>query len=231
MALLGASPIVAHSTAGLLSYDATALHSHIGTATPSVDPHDHLDTADARTQAKPIASMMSTEATAGSAPVQFVKLVGLEVAFGRGAGVYAPNANDVTLARVTVWNHGQNAVVLSGMRNTVSQGVVAGSGCAAMTVGGGDVTTLSPSASSVTDTTVYSYARITRTYNPGVTFWGVGNVYSGNTVFDAPHQAIFGSGNNHLFDSNHVHDVCFEARPVLCCVVVVIASAGTPAPT
>ena len=62
----------------------------------------------------------------------------------------------------------------------------------------------------VEDSDVSFFARITRTYNPGVTFWGVAHHVYGNTIHNAPHQAMFGNGNDHVFDSNYVYDVCFE---------------------
>jgi hypothetical protein len=102
-------------------------------------------------------------------------------------------------------------VCAEGSNNVVSYVIAGQTGCSCISVGGGDVQTLVPAGNVVSNNVVSSFARITRTYNPGVTFFGVGNDYSDNTVFDAPHQAIFGSGNNHLFSGNYVHDVCFEA--------------------
>ena len=42
----------------------------------------------------------------------------------------------------------------------------------------------------------------------GIGFGGSGNVVSYNEVYNSPHTAITGSGNNWLFEGNYVHDVC-----------------------
>lgn len=50
-----------------------------------------------------------------------------------------------------------------------------------------------------------------RTYQPGVSFSGVGIHIKNNDISQAPHQAVSGSGNENLVESNYIHDVCFEA--------------------
>ncbi len=71
-----------------------------------------------------------------SAPstLQFVTLAGLIVQFATGVGVSGTGITSVTLAGLTVSNHGQNALALDGSDVTVSAAVVFGTGCAAVGV-------------------------------------------------------------------------------------------------
>lgn len=143
--------------------------------------------------------------------LQFVTLNGFNIEFSRGVGLSASQVTGVVLSNLEVSNHGQNAIALDGTDNTISGVGVAGTGCAAVGLSGGNTATLTPGNNLVTGSTVHDYARITRTYNPGVSFSGVGNTVERSLIYNAPHQALFGSGNNHLFSNNVVHDVCFEA--------------------
>jgi parallel beta-helix repeat protein len=57
---------------------------------------------------------------------------------------------------------------------------------------------------------IYNYARWKRTYMPGIKFNGVGTHAKYNEVFNAPHQGVSGIGNEHLIESNYLHDLCYE---------------------
>ena len=51
-------------------------------------------------------------------------------------------------------------------------------------------------------------AQLTSAY--GLSFAGVGNRAAHNLIHDAPHQAVFVGGNDHVFEFNEVHRVCTE---------------------
>jgi len=67
-----------------------------------------------------------------------------------------------------------------------------------------------PENNLVTGNKLHDFARLDRTYQPGVGWGGVGNVISYNTIYNAPHVGILGGGNNHIFEYNTVHNVCSE---------------------
>ena len=45
-------------------------------------------------------------------------------------------------------------------------------------------------------------------YEGAINFAGCGNTIADNELWNAPHTAITGSGNNFMFSNNSVHDVC-----------------------
>ena len=55
------------------------------------------------------------------------------------------------------------------------------------------------------------YARIIRTYNPGIGWGGVGNVFASNHISDAPHNGMLGGGVLNSFINNTLEHLCFEA--------------------
>ena len=194
-ALMGLDPILENTAGKLFEYDRLT--------------RDYLDPS--YSSAKFFDTSGASSSSAAASALQFVTLKNLGINFARSVGVYGPSVNNVQLVNLDVSNHGQNAVLLTGLGNLVSGIKAWGTGCAAVSVTGGQVSALTPGNNVVQDSDVAFYARITRVYNPGLIFSGVGNTYTRNTVHDAPHQAIFGSGNNHLFSFNHVYDVCYEA--------------------
>ncbi len=78
-------------------------------------------------------------------------------------------------------------------------------------VSGGDRATLSRGDHLVTNCTVHDFARINWCYHPGIKFEGVGNIASYNEIYNAPHQGILVSGNDHLIDHNVLHDLLLES--------------------
>jgi len=59
---------------------------------------------------------------------------------------------------------------------------------------------------------LHRYARWKRTYQAGIFASGVGVHVIDNEVSWAPHQGISGGGNEHLFEGNYLHDLCYEVR-------------------
>jgi hypothetical protein len=65
---------------------------------------------------------------------------------------------------------------------------------------GGDRVTLTPGNHTLSGATITRYNRYTHCYTPGVVFGGVGNKVSKATIWDAPHQAVYLSGNEHTLE-------------------------------
>lgn len=76
-------------------------------------------------------------------------------------------------------------------------------GCAGIHVSGGSTATLQPSGISVTESEVGFSSRISRSYQPGIAWNGVGSTFAGNCVHHAPHSGFLGSGNNNVFAGNN----------------------------
>lgn len=100
---------------------------------------------------------------------------------------------------------------LDGSNIQISDTSISHCGCGGISITGGDRATLKPSNNVVLRSSISNYATWKRTYQPGVHFDGIGDTIKECEVFNAPHEGIAGMGNDHLFDSNFVHDVCFES--------------------
>ena len=57
-----------------------------------------------------------------------------------------------------------------------------------------------------------SWGRWSRMYKSAVNVRGVGNRVAHNLLHDAPHTAIFFSGNDHVIELNEIHSVCHESN-------------------
>ncbi|MEK4118043.1 MULTISPECIES: Ig-like domain-containing protein [Paenibacillus] len=81
-------------------------------------------------------------------------------------------------------------------------------GGTAVTLTGGDKTTLAPGNNAVENSHIHDFAYYHKAYNPGVLLSGVGNRMSNNELHDAPHPGVLIFGNDHLVEYNNIYDVC-----------------------
>lgn len=87
---------------------------------------------------------------------------------------------------------------------------VTGTGAGAISVTGGDRKTLTSAGHEVVNCDIHDFARLVRTYQPGVRVNGVGNRVAHNHIHHAPHSAILFGGNDHRIEFNEVDHVCQE---------------------
>lgn len=139
-----------------------------------------------------------------------VAFVGLEMYFARGLALQL-NGDHVTVSGCTSALHGHSGIELSGASMTMRDSTVYGTGCQATSMSGGNLATLTPSGNAVINNTVHSFARITRTYNPGIRFGDVGGLYANNTISNGPHTGVTGGGALNLFVGNVFDSLLFEA--------------------
>jgi parallel beta-helix repeat protein len=147
--------------------------------------------------------------TGDGSTLSFVTLSGIAVQYARGAGVAIPSAANVTLVDVSASNHGQNGLNIAGVGILLDNVTVTGTGCAASSVYGGDEVHLTSGGNSVLNSEFGFYARWTRTYNPGIGWGGVGDVYDNNYIHNAPHNGMLGGGNNCVFSGNTFAHLCY----------------------
>ncbi|MDF9844549.1 MULTISPECIES: Ig-like domain-containing protein [unclassified Paenibacillus] len=81
-------------------------------------------------------------------------------------------------------------------------------GGTAVTLTGGNKTTLQPGNNAVENSHIHDFAYYHKAYNPGVLLSGVGNRMSHNELHDAPHPGVLIFGNDHTVDYNEIYDVC-----------------------
>eukprot|EP01147_Barroeca_monosierra_P010809 gene10809-2890_t len=142
--------------------------------------------------------------------VSNIEFQGIHFGFGRGNGVYAKSIANVSFVNCIASCLGGSGMYINGKNSSVQNTTVAFVGCKGVIMSGGSPTMLIPSNMKLFDSSIHHFARHTRTYNPGISWSGVGLSFSGNSIHDAPHAAILGTGNDCMFESNKVVHVGFE---------------------
>ncbi|MBT3287337.1 MAG: hypothetical protein HN380_08315 [Victivallales bacterium] len=72
-------------------------------------------------------------------------------------------------------------------------------------LGGGNRTTLTPGRNLAENNHIHHVSRMVHTYTPAVQVSGCGNLVRHNLIHDGPHMVLGVSGNDHLFEYNHIH--------------------------
>jgi hypothetical protein len=171
-------------------------------------------TGEHRLRAKDLAAgghMRHTPVAGQAGVLSFVNIVGLDVHFARVAGIALSSTANVVVSDLDASNHGHNAVTMSGSNNVLQRVKGSGAGCEASSMYGGDTVHIVAGNNSVLDCTFTQFARVQRTYNPGIAWGGVGNTYARNTVSHAPHNGMLGGGVQNLFLENTFDTLCYEA--------------------
>ena len=134
----------------------------------------------------------------------------LKLRYARGNAVSLQNASRVVFEGVSVDRVGRDGISISGKDIVITGLQSEWVGCTAVSLSGGDTMTLVPANITIRGSDISTYARWTRTYNPGVHFGGVGVNVIENKIHDAPHNGLLGGGNNHLFFKNELRGLCYE---------------------
>jgi hypothetical protein len=140
-----------------------------------------------------------------------LSIEGIEFGYTRGTGVTVSNSDNISIFNCRLGNTGGAGISINGgSSNAVIDCEVFNNGSGGISVGGGSLKDLTPSAHRVENCLIHNYARINKTYNPAIRLSGVGNIFRGSEVHNGVHVAVLFSGNNHLIEYNHIHDVCRE---------------------
>lgn len=139
-----------------------------------------------------------------------VELVGFEFGPTRGVAVRVDGGERVTLDTCAFHASGSHGLVLRGTAHVARRCTFRDCGASGITLDGGDRTTLSAGAHVVEDCELLRFARLERTYRPGVAIAGVGHVVRHNRIGEAPHVAILFAGNEHTIEANEIFDVVRE---------------------
>lgn len=137
-----------------------------------------------------------------------VTFQGLEIRYGRGAGVVVNGSTGVVLRGCTVADHGTIAVnITGGSENEVVDSDVHGGGDTGVALYGGDRLTLTPSNHVVRNCTVHHNQRWIMNYAPNIFIGGVGGTVEDTEIFGSPQIGVFVQGNDHVIDRCDIHDV------------------------
>lgn len=137
-----------------------------------------------------------------------VSVEGLEFHTSRGDAISIEGGMSDRVLDSTFTNLGGVAVrVTDGTGHGIEGNEVSRTGKGGLVLGGGDRATLTPGGNYARNNVIHDYSRLAVTYNPGIQIDGVGNEASHNEIYNAPHQAIQFTGNDHVIEYNHVHHI------------------------
>lgn len=145
------------------------------------------------------------------AGARHVSITGLHFTSGRAGGVAIRDGADVRIMGCTFTNLGDLAVLVEGgseheVRSCDFRELALG----AITVNGGDRRTLTPSLHRVLNNHIHHFSQWLRTGQYGVMIDGVGQRVAHNLIHDAPFEAMYLRGNDHVVEYNDVHSVTQE---------------------
>jgi len=144
-----------------------------------------------------------------------VTIESIEFESGRAGAIKISGGLDNKIAGCSFSNFGNDAVVIEGgLENGIISCDIYEVAATGIDLSGGDRKTLTEAKNYATNNHIHSFARIFKTYRPGINFSGVGNTVSHNLIHDAPHSGVMYSGNEHLFEFNDVYDVAKETGDV-----------------
>jgi len=145
--------------------------------------------------------------------VSYVTIKGITFEAVRGTAINIQGGNDNKIVNCTLRNIGSWAINVSGGKNN---GVI---GCDIYEIGdggismsGGDRKKLEPAGHYAENNDIHNYGRWNRMYQSGISMSGVGIRANNNLIYDAPHIAIFFSGNDHIIEFNEIYNVCYESN-------------------
>lgn len=130
-------------------------------------------------------------------------------------GILANNISSSTIRNVKVEFQSQNGILMTNSKDTALDSCsVTHTGCGAIRAHGGDAKTLTKGNLVVRDCNVTKFALYKRTYEAGIHFSGVSNMYTGNRITESPHNCILGGGNEADANSTAAVD-CLFANNIL----------------
>jgi hypothetical protein len=140
-----------------------------------------------------------------------VVLRGFVVECGLGDGVEVSGGTNCLIQACTVRNLRQTGIrVDGGFAHRVCDCDIYDTGTGGLFLAGGDRKTLTPGHHEALNNHIWGFSRHQLTSAYGLSFGGVGCRAAHNLIHDAPHQAVFIGGNDHVFEFNEVHHVCTE---------------------
>lgn len=144
---------------------------------------------------------------------EWVRFLGITLEGARNRAVKISMGESVELVDCTIRNIAGDAVSINNGRNhRVRNCTLYHLGGGAIAMKGGDRPTLTRGGHEAIDNHIHDYGQWYRMYHAAISLEGVGLRASGNYIHDAPHMAIYFSGNDHLIENNEIHDVCLESN-------------------
>ncbi|MDQ6631050.1 MAG: right-handed parallel beta-helix repeat-containing protein, partial [Verrucomicrobiota bacterium] len=133
----------------------------------------------------------------------------VEASLGNGIEIFSGRSNRIE--NCVVRNTRQLGIrVIGGTGHVVERCEIHDTGTGGLVLEGGDRKTLTPAHHEALNNHIWQFSRHQFTAAYGLTLGGVGNRAAHNVLHDAPHQAVFLNGNDHIFEFNIVSNVVME---------------------
>ncbi|MFH1421686.1 MAG: right-handed parallel beta-helix repeat-containing protein [Planctomycetota bacterium] len=143
----------------------------------------------------------------------YISFRGFTVEVTRSTPVLIENSSNILITDCLIRNTGKDAVsIQGGSDNGVTGCEITATGSGGIYLIGGDREKLIPANHFAENNNIHHFARWNRMYTPAVSMNGVGMRASHNLIHDAPHQAIFFDGNDHIIEFNEIYNVCEESN-------------------
>ncbi|RMD78024.1 MAG: right-handed parallel beta-helix repeat-containing protein, partial [Lentisphaerae bacterium] len=129
-----------------------------------------------------------------------------------GTAVQLVNCENVVIRGCRISNVGEY-----GVRGTTCKACrvlgcdVTNCGGGGISLNGGDRPSLTPAKNLVENCQVWHFQLRNRTYNPGISVSGVGNLIRHNLVYDTPHMAMAAGGNLNIVEYNEIFNAVYES--------------------
>ena len=159
-----------------------------------------------------MASMLESTMVALS-NTSYVTIQGLTLEVMRGTAVSIGGGKHNRIAGCTIRNARQAAHV-SGENNGIVGCDIYDLGGMGIHLVGGDRKTLTPAHLYAVNNHIHHYSRLLKNWQPAVKVKGVGHRVAHNHIHHAPQYAVNYEGNDHVFEFNHMHDLCLEMSDV-----------------
>lgn len=161
------------------------------------------------------APLLATTST--SRPITGHSFADIMFQYGQGNAVSLPNAANFSLQTITVSNFGSTCVSLHGLQGIeIINSNIANCGCKGLSISGGVADwksgVVTPSNHGVTGNNIQCIGRVVRSYNPAISYAGVGITIAANMLQNGGHAAILGGGNSMTFASNKITNFLWGCR-------------------
>lgn len=139
-----------------------------------------------------------------------VLIEGLEFCESLGAGIQIDAGRDITVAGCAFTRLGGTAAIVDGTGVEIRSCDFHDLSLGGIAMTGGDRATLEPGNCRIDNNHIWDYSRWVRTYQHAIRVDGVGQQVTHNLVHEAPQEAVYFLGNEHLFEFNEIHSIVTE---------------------
>jgi hypothetical protein len=143
--------------------------------------------------------------------VSYITMKGFVLESGLNDGLVVTGGNVCEIAACDVRNMRRIGIRVNGGTNHRVTGCnIHLTGQGGLFLGGGDRKTLTPAGHEASNNHIWRFSELQLTSAYSLSFDGVGNRAMHNLIHDAPHQAVYLGGNDHVFEFNEIYHVCTE---------------------